>query len=264
MLFGFYWHVLPNARPHRGTSVTTMIYLEKSNLLFLKPFKTAGSSFEIALSKFAEPDDIVSRIQRDEKIRRSLQFPGPLNHKYKLIETLYMPLTKKLKLAYHKHLRIKYPQHTHAQMARNLLGPSRFDAALKVSIVRNPFEYLISHYFWSNRKTENEEMNFPQWLRGNPWVFTRNNQFYYIDDNEIIDYYIRFEQFEQDITHLERLKPELQGLYETFRNIAAKTNTRPPSARVTGLFAGQEDLVRTVEFFQREHIQRFEYSPPAR
>ena len=48
-----------------------MIYLRDHNLLFLKPRKVGGTSFEIALSTFAGPRDIVTPITPSDEIGRA-------------------------------------------------------------------------------------------------------------------------------------------------------------------------------------------------
>lgn len=239
-----------------------MIYLEASNLLFLKPFKVAGTSFEIALSKFAGSGDIVTPLHKDEATRESLGYTGPLNYRYTWAEILKMPFKTKLRTAYHKYLRVKFSQHTNAQTARDRLGPSTFDSAFKVSIVRNPFDYLISHYFWHNNGESERNKDFPTWVRRNPWVLTRNDQFYFVGHTEIIDFYIRFEHFQADIRTLEELKPELKGLYEGFSKVSTKSNIRPPNATVNGIFHDQPELINAVRFFQSRHIGRFDYRQP--
>lgn len=58
-----------------------MIYLSGQKILFLKPQKVAGTSFEIALSKFAGPDDIITPItEDDENTRAAKGFAGPRNY----------------------------------------------------------------------------------------------------------------------------------------------------------------------------------------
>lgn len=58
-----------------------MIISHKYRYIFLKTNKTAGTSVEIALSRFCGPDDIITPITpEDEEIRRELGYPGPQNY----------------------------------------------------------------------------------------------------------------------------------------------------------------------------------------
>ncbi len=55
----------------------------KFKFIFIKTRKTAGTSLEIALSKFCDSEDMITRIKpMDEKIRKELGFQGPINNNY--------------------------------------------------------------------------------------------------------------------------------------------------------------------------------------
>ena len=57
-----------------------MIICHGLKLIFVKTKKTGGTSFEIALSKYCNADDIVCDISEgDELIRADLGFQGPVN-----------------------------------------------------------------------------------------------------------------------------------------------------------------------------------------
>ena len=216
------------------------------------------------MSKYAEPNDVISDLRKDEKVRHELGFLGPQNYKYTLKDFAGMPLRTKVGLIYYHHRRIKFPQHTSAKEAKHRLGQSAFDRAVKVSIVRNPFDYLISHFFHSNRRqpSPGTSNDFAQWLALNPWVFSRNNQFYFVDGVDVVDHYIRYEAFNEDILKLEAIKPKLSGLAETFSGISAKAGVRPPRASIQSLFKEQHDLIAAVRFFHQSQLERFNYPLP--
>jgi len=59
-----------------------LIINEKLKIIFVKTKKTAGTSFEIALSKFCGEEDIITPLtSKDEKLRRSLDFRCAQNYK---------------------------------------------------------------------------------------------------------------------------------------------------------------------------------------
>ena len=243
-----------------------MIYLERQNILFLKPFKVAGTSFEIALSGFATPEDIVTLLHADEPLRTERGYQGPVNIKWSLMELLSMKRNDILDMLNDNQKRQKFVQHTNAALARERLDHDKFIRAFKVSIIRNPFDYLISHYFWDKKTGATSQDSLETWLQEKPWVLTRNEQFYFIGRSEIIDFYVRFEHIieDEDIAHLEQRKPELSGLGDAFRITNAKSGIRPKDRSIDEYFAQKNELIDTVLFFQGHHIQRFGYSIPPR
>ena len=64
------------------------------NFIFTKTNKTAGTSLEIALSKYCDEGDVIGLIGDDEKIRRDLGFRTAQNYKGKL--------SKKINLGFFK------------------------------------------------------------------------------------------------------------------------------------------------------------------
>jgi hypothetical protein len=125
-----------------------MILLKKANLLFLKSRKTGGTSLEIALSKFADENCVITPISsEDEKLRKELGFRGPQNYLMKIL----IFRTK------------KFYNHISAKLAKSHLGVDVWANSFKISIVRNPYDRAVSRYFWSKKTfnwTPDEFENF--------------------------------------------------------------------------------------------------------
>ncbi|MBY6202708.1 sulfotransferase family protein [Maritalea mobilis] len=224
-----------------------MIYLSDPKILFLKPRKVAGTSFEIALSRFAGPNDIITPITRtDEAARRERGFRGAQNFKGGLSEFLN---DRKSRRRFAKKLEWprRYRNHIPAADVRRHLGAEAFDAAFKISIVRNPFDTVVSKFYWSNRNKP-EGADFSAWISG-PEIFRvleHNEEQYFIDGRDIIDFYIRYEHFAEDIAALEAARPELSGLAETFAGTRAKGGHRPKKASPAEMFAPHPDRVAAI------------------
>jgi hypothetical protein len=114
-----------------------MIVLHEQKLIVLKARKVGGTSFEIALSKFASEKSIITPIRAtDEQIRISLGFRGPQNYHYSTQELLLDNHNQKIPL--------KFFNHITASLAKERLGNEIWDSYKKVAIIRNPFDRMIS------------------------------------------------------------------------------------------------------------------------
>ena len=58
----------------------------------------------------------------------------------------------------------EFHEHMNARDVRRAIGPEVFDAYLKVTIVRNPWDREVSRYFWATRGDANPPP-FDRWVR---------------------------------------------------------------------------------------------------
>ena len=122
-----------------------MIVCHEKKIIFVKTKKIGGTSFEIALSKFCGPKCIITPItSTDEDLRKSLGYRRAQN------------FTKDASSANNQ---IDFFNHmTSAQICKNL--PFHiWKNYKKITIVRNPYEVLVSKYFWRR-----EERNFKDFV----------------------------------------------------------------------------------------------------
>jgi hypothetical protein len=236
-----------------------VIFLKDPKIIFIKPRKVAGTSFEIALSKFAGNDDIITPISTDdEATREKLGYQGAQNYRYSLQEFLSIPKIHIAKALYRMKRPYKFFNHISAWEARLRLGDEVWNGSIKITIVRNPCDRLVSHYFYTAKRT-NSAINFEDWCRSNPQAFAVNDEQYLIDGEDIIDFYIRYEALDEDIRALERKVPALNGLYEVFSAISAKAGIRPKSTSAEEFFEKWPSTTAPVDFFCAFEIKKFGY-----
>jgi len=125
-----------------------LIISHKHKFIFIKTIKTAGSSLDIALSKFCGSEDIITKLDREgEKMRRDQGYLGAQN--------FYIPKSRYSLRDWRKFLmkgkRPKYLNHSSAKHIRKYIGKKIWNSYYKFCVVRNPWDCFISYYYWRNK-----------------------------------------------------------------------------------------------------------------
>ena len=192
-----------------------MIISHKLKCIYIKLGKVAGTSFEIALSKYCGPDDIIAPTDvKENAIRRALAFREPQNY--------IDPQTQKP----------KFTTHVSTKIIKRKISRDVWDNYLKVATIRCPYDMLISHYYFSQSK-RSKQMNFDRFVATQKRAFklilsihekkpTQPNGY----RRMLTDFLIRYEHLDNDIKELET-KIDCPGLLKTFQHITAKKGLRP-------------------------------------
>ena len=228
-----------------------MIISHKYKFIFLKTNKTAGTSVEIALSRFCGPDDVITPISRkDEKIRKKLGYRGPQNYLAPLREYSFKDLALSLLKGKRKP---KFYNHVSASEVRAIVGQQIWDSYFKFCIERNPWDRVVSLYYWRNpsdpRPTFSEfiESKIPLILKR--WGF----ELYTIDGHIAVDKICRFENLAEE---LEKVRVQL-GIPEKLYLTQAKSRLRKEKRKYHEIF-GEAEKEKIAELFADE-IQLFRY-----
>jgi hypothetical protein len=107
-----------------------MIISHLHKFIFLKPRKVAGTSVEVALARHCGDDDIVTPISafnpkwdEDQYAHPGKKWPG-------------------------------YGRHATLRRVRKQLGQDLWDDYFKFTIIRNPWDLVVSQYHWATRTDE--------------------------------------------------------------------------------------------------------------
>lgn len=174
-----------------------MIISHTHKFIFIKSWKTAGTSIEAALSEHGSGDDIVTPLgdygfNRDEK--------GEWVHK-SMNEG-------------------NFHQHDDALTIKRQIPPEVWADYFKFSIARNPWDRMISLFYWENRRTPPplvkkrfyhhlgvpfDEMrdvrkSFSEFVKKSDWE--TNDRFYVIDNQLCADYVIRYENLADGLSEV--------------------------------------------------------------
>lgn len=128
-----------------------MILSHKYKFIFLKTSKTAGTSIEIALSKFCGKEDIITPITKnDEKARRRAGYHGARNYLSPLSDYRSKDFVKLLIKGRRK---ARFYNHIPAKKAKDFIGESIWNSYYKFCFERNPWDRLISYYYWHYKES---------------------------------------------------------------------------------------------------------------
>ena len=174
-----------------------MIVSHEHKFIFIKTVKTAGTSIEIALCEICGPGDIITPISgKDEKIRSEMKIRGPQNtlvpfNKYRWDDWLF--LLRKLR-------RVRYYNHVPARKIRQWIGKEIWDSYYKFCFERNPYDKVVSHYFWKGGEEKFGSISryLTSWRRKKIEAWRQ----YTIDGELAVDKIYRFENIEEALLDL--------------------------------------------------------------
>jgi hypothetical protein len=233
-----------------------MIISHRHKFIFLRTRKTAGTSIEIALSRFCGDEDVITPIPVDEALRQELSGRGPQNFRVLLeeytpeerarLERLFAGMPKRLNKK-----RVRYYNHMTTEQVRALIGTTIWDEYFKFCFERNPWDRAISNYFWLTRKHD-PRPSLLEFLRSDKGL--SNFEIYSIDGEIAVDHVGLYEDMDSE---LERIA-ELLNLPEEITLPRAKGAVREDRRHYRDVMGHEERSI--VERVCAREIAHFGYS----
>ena len=220
-----------------------MIISHSRKFIFVKTYKTAGSSLEIALSKYCARGDVLTPLDGDEeRQRRKLSGLGAQNYgkrarRYRTEDVARLLRTRKPVE--------RFNEHSAAWQIRRMIGAEIWERYFNFTIVRNPYDRCLSRFYYSRKVYEDRGRekawdleDIDQYLRYNPWFINENWAMYTRADEVLVDFFVRYEHLEADLAEVSaRASASSATSTRTCSAISAKRGLRPkaarPSARLT-------------------------------
>jgi hypothetical protein len=234
-----------------------MLISHKHKFIFVKNYKSAGTSVEEYFRKFIVPEGINPWYRTGSGKKIKLVFkdgiigPYDTNKKQGITDDVEW-----------------FAYHMPAQEIYNKIGEQTWNNYFKFSIIRNPFDFLISNYFWSRYKSlskkekknysrllseldiDQEAINFKTYVKYMYSVFQVNKTIFgqdicMVNNAYSMDDVIRFETLEQDIVRISntlKLPIDLKSLPNK------KGNIRPREATLEKMYDNETQALAQVMY----------------
>jgi len=208
-----------------------MIISHKYRFIFIKTNKTAGTSIEIALSKFCGQDDIITKnFPEEERLRKQLGGLGPQNYIVPFYKYSFQDWTEvfsKIKKGEKRKWK-RFYSHSSACEIKKIIGEYIWSDYYKFCFERNPWDRIISYYYFilnerqRRGKTTPTISEFIDSGRAQP-LKEHGIENYTIDGKIVVDRVCLYENMEQE---LEAVCNQQLGIPEKLVLPRAKGNFR--------------------------------------
>jgi hypothetical protein len=210
-----------------------VIVSHQHRFIFVKTRKTAGTSIEIALSKFCGPTDIITRdTPADQAIRDALGYRSPQNEHGIGLTDYRLADWRRLLL---KGRRARFKNHMEAERVRALVGQTLWGDYYTICVERDPWDKAVSLYYWRTRD-RSPRPPLLTFLRSVSPAALSNYHIYADTSGVIVDRVIRYEHL---VDELDALRARLR-LPEPIELPRAKGAHRPPDVHYSALVGPAE------------------------
>lgn len=225
-----------------------MIISHKYKFIFLKTYKTAGTSLEVFLSQHCGDGDVLTPVRPPVPPHRAQNCRGVWDVRPDLAEAdalaplhcirRYLGTIKRLALG------LKFLPHMPGRVLRRRIDPEVWNSYYKFCVERNPWDKTVSHFFML-KKRSNGQLTLGEYF--DEGGFCINAPIYTEGDEVLVDRVLRYENLHD---HLAEVFHDLGVPYNGHLNVHAKSSAREVRDYHDVLNDAQVEIIRQV--FQRE------------
>jgi len=199
-----------------------MLVSHINKFIFLKTIKTGGTSVEIFFEEFSvfEPKTYSVGEESTKSVETSAGIVGARGP------------------SIHSQSKITYFNHIPAKSLKSKIGDDIWNAYFKFSIVRNPYDELVSRFWFymgpkrrlllANSEASTIHSHFREWVMTQKNL---NSPIYLIRDQLAVDYLIRYESLREGVEKV----CSILGLTKSISELGSfKGNFRPKDKKIGG------------------------------
>jgi len=180
-----------------------MLISHEYQFIFIKTRKTAGTSIEIALSRFLGPWDVITPISPADELIRIQKGIVPRNYINSVHSTGGITKWNEQAISSMQgkvNMVRQFYNHCPATEIRQSVGERIWNSYYKFCFERNPWDRVVSEYYYVlSRKPEWQGVvSLESYIRERQ--FSLNHQLYMENGNPVVDRVCRFETLQDDLT----------------------------------------------------------------
>lgn len=213
-----------------------MIISHRHRFIFIRPLKVAGKSFEVMLSKHLGPKDVVlGGAKYDEKLDEE---------DYGVLEERNAEGFKSCHSA---------QTHAYPDEVRKFVGEKVWREYRKITILRNPWDAMVSLYFWNLHRHEGGPFVFKDFVKWNlTGSYPLNRRYMLMSGKLWATYYLKFERLQADTNKLMMGELGIKGVRDDFRIPRTHNKTRPSGLHYSCMY--DDDTKNMIQIAFREQI----------
>ena len=121
----------------------------------------------------------------------------------------------------------KYTEHNYFLDLKKKIDSKVFDNYLKFTLVRHPYDLMISHFWWQVKKKEfSIKSGFNNFVKNESKLFFKSHSKILNIENLSFDRIIKFENLKDDLIELSNSLKLPENLHDVFKDIKTKNTQR--------------------------------------
>lgn len=228
-----------------------MIVSHKYKFIFVKTYKTAGTSLEVFLSQLCGDDDIVTPIFPHVPPHEARNYSGYVNIISEIYKNRGFNVSKSLESFFRKP---KFYNHMPASSIKQRLPKHVWDNYYKFCVERNPWDKTLSHYHMMNSRLGGNVSLDDYFMK----CGLCHNFSHYTDRNHnlLVDHVIKYENFNEELSNVfSRLGVPFDG----HLGVRAKSEYRSDKVHYRDIFTEQQKQLISEKFSDEIRMHNYEY-----